>query len=221
MRIEKSIESSGYAGVELIIRLRNSDPGVMDLIYNEHKNSAFFHMKKMSNQEEILEDVYQDAMVAVYKKSLDPDFELTCDFQGYINTVCKNQLLNRLKIEEKQREIQSGNHILRKQKSNADLSERYNEANTSSRPNTIKEIAEEDIMPLNIDNINVFNLVKTKMKDLSEKCYEIINRTFLMGESNEFVSDALDFKDKIVFKNIKARCLRDLKLKALKLKIHS
>ena len=59
------------------------------------------------------------------------------------------------------------------------------------------------------------------MKNLSEKCFEIINRTYLLAETNENVAESMGYKDGLVFKNIKSRCLKKLKVDALKLKIHS
>ena len=86
-------ENFGFAGGELIERLRNSDSNAMETIYNDHKASAIRHMSKFNNDEEILNDIYQDTMVIVFKKSLEPDFKLTCDLQGYINRICRNLLL--------------------------------------------------------------------------------------------------------------------------------
>ena len=114
MRVVSNNVNSGFAGVELIERLRISDAKAMDIIYNDHKRLALLHMRKFYNDEEILNDIYQDTMVALFKKSLEPNFELTCDLQGYINRICRNLLLNRVNIEKKQREIKDGSYILKK-----------------------------------------------------------------------------------------------------------
>lgn len=220
MRVVRNDDSSGYSGVELIERLRNSDRNAMEAIYNNHRNSAMYYMKTMYTDEEILKDVYQDSMVIVSQKVLEPDFDLTCDFQGYINRICRNQLLNRVKDEQKQRSILSGDY-LNKHKDNSDGIEKYNEVKNSSRPNIVKAPSEIDTTPLNIENIKILNSVKEKMKELSDKCYEIINRTYLLQETNEIVADEMGYKDKAVFKNIKSRCFKRLKIEALKLKIHS
>ena len=216
-------ENFGFAGVELIERLRNSDSNAMETIYNDHKASAMRHMSKFNNDEEILNDIYQDTMVVVFKKSLEPDFKLTFDLQGYINRICRNLLLNRTKIEIKQREIEDGSYFLKKNKNNLEETEHYNQARISSRPNINKGIIEEeeDLININIENIGLFNKVWKQMKNLSEKCYEIINRTFLLNESNDKVSEELGFKDKVNFKSKKAKCLKQLRTEALKLKIHA
>ena len=191
MRVVANNVKSGFAGVELIERLRISDAKAMDIIYNDHKKQAILHMRKYYHDEEILNDIYQDTMVAVFKKSLEPNFELTCDLQGYINRICRNLLLNRIKIEKKQKEIFE----------------------------MLEE--DEDFTNLNIENVSLFNKVWNQMKNLSEKCFEIINRTYLLAETNENVAESLGYKDGLVFKNIKSRCLKKLKVDAIKLKIHS
>ena len=191
MRVVRNNVNSGFAGFELIERLRISDSKAMDIIYNDHKKLALLHMRKFYNDEEILNDIYQDTMVAVFKKSLEPNFELTCDLQGYINRICRNLLLNRIKIEKKQKEI------------------------FESKKD------DEDFTNLDIENASLFNKVWNQMKNLSEKCFEIINRTYLLAETNENVAECLGYKDGLVFKNIKSRCLKKLKVDALKLKIHS
>jgi DNA-directed RNA polymerase specialized sigma24 family protein len=180
-------------------------------------------MRKINNDEEILNDIYQDTMEVIFKKSLDSSFKLTCDLQGYINRICRNLLLNRNNIEKKQREIEDGSYILKKNKNNTEETEQYNQARISARPNINKGIIEEeeDLINLNIENVSLFNKILNQMRNLSEKCFEIINRTFLLSENNETVSEELDFKDKVNFKSKKAKCLKQLKTEALKLKIHS
>lgn len=191
MRVVANNSKIGLAGLELIERLRISDYTAMEIIYNDHKKSALLHMRKFNNEEDILNDIYQDTMEVIFKKSLEPNFNLTCDLQGYINRVCRNLLLNRIKIEKKQKEIFQ-----------------------------IPE-EEEEVINLNIENVSLFNKVWKQMKKLSEKCFEIINRTYLLEETNENVAEAMGYKDELVFKNIKSRCLRKLRVDALKIKIHS
>jgi RNA polymerase sigma factor (sigma-70 family) len=223
MKVVANNINSGFAGAELIERLRSSDIDAMEIIYNDHKKSAISHMRKFNNDEEILNDIYQDTMVAIFKKSLEPGFVLTCDLQGYINRICRNLLLNRINIEKKQREIEDGSYILKKSRNNPEDTEQYNEARISARPNINNGIIEEeeDVININIENVSLFNKVWNQMKNLSEKCFEIINRTFLLNENNETVSEELGFKDKVNFKSKKAKCLKQLKTEALKLKIHS
>lgn len=222
MRVVGNNSQSNYTDAELIDLLKKSHKGIMDIIYYKHMDSAIRFMKKRYDDEDIYMDVYQESMAAVHKNVLDPEFKLDTDFQGYINRICRNQLLNRIKIEEKQNAIQTGDYFFKKTKNNSDSIELYNEANISSRPNTIKKtFEEEEIVALNIDNIALFNRIKNKMKELSTKCYEIINRIFLMQETDEFVANEMDFKDKIAFKSKKSKCLKKLKVEALKIKIHS
>jgi RNA polymerase sigma factor (sigma-70 family) len=222
MRVVKKNDESSFTDADLIDLLRKSHNGIMDIIYYKHKDSAIRFMKKRYDDEDIIMDVYLESMTAIYKNILNPDFKLTTDFQGYINTVCEYQLLNAIKKEQKQDLIKRGEFIIKKQKKISEEHQEFNDVFRSLRPNIHKGQTEEaDEGNLNIENIDLFNRVLNKMKVLSTKCQEIISRTFLQEESNEQVAEDMGYKDKIGFKNYKSRCLKELRLEALKIKIHS
>ena len=51
----------------------------------------------MHNDDDLLKDLYQDAIIVLFQKIKNPEFKLTCNIQTYINSVCRNQLLNKFK----------------------------------------------------------------------------------------------------------------------------
>jgi len=222
MRVVRKNDESNYTDAELIELLRNSHKGVMDIIYYKHMDSAIRFMRKKYDDEYVIMNVYQDSMEAVYKNALDPVFKLDTDFQGYINRICRNLLLNAIKKEQKQDSIKSGDFLLKKQKKNTGEFEEFNDVNRSSRPNTNRgQIEEAEEGCLNIDNINLFNLVFNKMKEIGTNCFEIINRAFLMGENDNLIAEELGYANARTVINLKSRCIKKLKIDALKLKIHS
>jgi RNA polymerase sigma factor (sigma-70 family) len=221
MRVVGNNSESNYTDAELIDLLRKSHDGVMDIIYNKHKDSAIRFMKKRYDDEDVIKDVYQESMIAIYKNIRNPFFKLTTDFQGYINTVCQNQLSNAIKKEKKQDLIKSGDFVLKKHKKKSNGIEDLIDVNKSERPNMHKGQLGGDEGNLNIDNINIFNLVFNKMKEMGENCFEIINRSFLMEKNDEQVAKELCYANARTVINLKSRCIRKLRLEALKIKIHS
>lgn len=48
---------------------------------------------------EQLRDIYHDALIVLYEKAKSGQFRLTSSIQTYLNSICRNQLLNSLKYE--------------------------------------------------------------------------------------------------------------------------
>ena len=68
-------------------------------------------MKKMTNGNISgydYEDVFQDATIVLYENILKEDFILTVKFQTYINSVCRNILLNTIKKSKLKRNLKKG-----------------------------------------------------------------------------------------------------------------
>lgn len=221
MRVVRNNEISGFVGFELIERLRNADSNAMDEIYHDHKKSAFNYMRKIYTDEQILEDVYQDAIAAVYKNVIVPSFVLSSDFQGYINRVCRNQLIIRINNEKKQEKIKDGSFVLKIRKTDPDVTQDDNEVGGNQRPNINRGLPREEMVDTNIENISLFNRVWNQMKSMSEQCFEILNRSFLMEKKDEVVAEELGYANARTLINLKSRCLKKLKIQALKLQIHS
>jgi RNA polymerase sigma factor (sigma-70 family) len=86
---------------DLLVKIKeNSD--YLGLVYKKCKNNSLYFMRKMTHKlnDDQLEDVFQDAMIVLYEKITQGNFELTCSFQTYLNSVCRFQLLNLLKKED-------------------------------------------------------------------------------------------------------------------------
>ena len=58
-----------------ITRLR-SDSSFFTKIYNEHRTYSLNFMRKMNSDDDLIKDIYQDAIIVLYEKSRNPEFEL-------------------------------------------------------------------------------------------------------------------------------------------------
>ena len=86
------------SGQEVLNKIRQ-DESYFNVIYREHRNYTlnYFSRNWSSVDEDTLTDIYQNAVVVLLEKSRDPNFKLTCNVQTYLNSVCRNQLLNKKK----------------------------------------------------------------------------------------------------------------------------
>jgi RNA polymerase sigma factor (sigma-70 family) len=62
-------------------------------VYKDHKDYALRFMRKMYNDDELLQDIYQDATIVLYENSKKPNFQITHSIQTYLNSICRNRLL--------------------------------------------------------------------------------------------------------------------------------
>lgn len=88
--------------IELVEKIKdNAD--ALGIVFKKCKSSSMSFMRKMTgaNTSDFeLEDVFQDAIIIFYEKILKGNFVLTAAIQTYINSVCRYQLLNKIKVNK-------------------------------------------------------------------------------------------------------------------------
>ena len=84
-----------------IVGIREGKRKVITHIYDENRDRMLGWMTKNSISKEAAADIFQDAMVAIVEKSLDPKFVLTCPFGAFLYQICKNKLYNFLRQKKK------------------------------------------------------------------------------------------------------------------------
>src|SRR4051794_2906221 len=67
-------------------------------------------MQKMARgiDPELLKDIYHDALIVLFEKARPGAFRLTCSLQTYLNSVCRNQLLNVLRRDARTKPLNEG-----------------------------------------------------------------------------------------------------------------
>lgn len=75
------------------------DSEYLSCIYCKTKEYCMKFMQKQCNGIDIdeIRDIYHEAVLVLYDKSKSVDFVLTCSIQTYLNSICRNQLLNKFK----------------------------------------------------------------------------------------------------------------------------
>lgn len=76
--------------------LRNRDSSIIRYIYKEYYPTIKYLINSNSGYDTDAEDVFQDALVIVYRKLAKNDLTLTSSFKTFLYSVCRNLWLQRL-----------------------------------------------------------------------------------------------------------------------------
>ena len=168
-----------------IYRLAN-DEKFFTQVYNDYKYSTLRFLRKMHNDDDLLKDLYQDAIIVLFQKIKNPEFKLACTIQTYINSVCRNQLLN--KFKENSRFITKSDDFEPNVK---DWFDEYDDEKES--------------------RLNLLEKSLEKLKDKGEKCFEILKRFFYEKQSMDQIAVEMNYTNGDNVKNQKSRCQKKLK----------
>ena len=90
---------------QYIIALAKGDSKALETIYREHLPPVQRWIVKNSGTSEDARDIFQEAILALYDKSLDPDFTLTCPLGGFLFHVCRNKWISHLRKNKRKEEV--------------------------------------------------------------------------------------------------------------------
>jgi RNA polymerase sigma factor (sigma-70 family) len=79
-----------------LIALRNNDTSVIEEIYTRFSGKMKALIISNNGDENDAADIFQEALVYIYNRSLNHSFTLTCPFEAYLYMVCKNKWINEL-----------------------------------------------------------------------------------------------------------------------------
>ena len=158
----------------------------LDILYEKHHDYCMNFMKKINYSDELNKDIFHDSLIVLYEKVVKRDFVLTCSIQTYLNSICRNQILVRLKKSEK----------------HSQYSEEFDER--------ITDWYEQDESE-NTNKIQAIVKALETLKELGGKCYEILRRYFYENSSMEKIAYELEYSNADNVKNQKARCQKKLK----------
>ena len=75
---------------DLIKGIRNHDSSILEHVYNTHYPIIEGYITHNQGSREQARDIFQDAMIIVYKRIKSNELELTCKFGTYLYAICKN-----------------------------------------------------------------------------------------------------------------------------------
>jgi RNA polymerase sigma factor (sigma-70 family) len=84
---------------DIIERIKKGDEAALDYLYKKNYRMMVKMITKNNGTEEEARDIYQDALIVVWQKFLDPEFVLTSKISTFLYSICQN--LWRKELERK------------------------------------------------------------------------------------------------------------------------
>lgn len=74
----------------------NNERDAIELVYKENYGLIQHFVVYNNGTEDDARDIFQEAMMVLYEKAKQPDFELTCQIKTYLYSVCRRLWLKKL-----------------------------------------------------------------------------------------------------------------------------
>lgn len=176
---------------DIIEGIKNFDDETGNALYNRHKDYCLRFMNQMYFDEETNRDIYQDAVIVFIEKVRANKLVLVnTSIQTYLNSICRNQVLVRLKQKNKPMLI------------GEDLDNNYSDKLTDwfdeqedVKNSRIKVIMEE------------LEVLKAK----ASICYELLRKVFFENKTMEQLASIMSYTNADNAKNQSYRCRERLK----------
>lgn len=184
---------AAYSDQELVAQIKN-DKDYLGEVYKRSKEYCLNFMRNMINSTfnaEELQDVYHDACMILTEKINGGNFELTSSLQTYLNSVCRFQLLNKLRQES--RTVPINDYI-----ANGEYDDTIN-------------IGFDDYESDDEELSNALEVSFEKIKMAGGNCYEMIILFWYDRKSMNELTDHFGYSNSGTTKNQKARCQKRLK----------
>lgn len=120
-----------YSSQELLNGIQRNDTIVLQYIYKNFYSKINFFIKKNSGDEDDANDVFQEAIIIIYRKLKANDLVLDCTFETYLYSICRFLWLKQLEKRKLEKEKIKDNHEYNDDiyddglEKVADLNERY------------------------------------------------------------------------------------------------
>lgn len=99
-----------YSNLELLNGIRRNDTIVLQYIYKNFYSKINFFIKKNSGDDDDANDVFQEAIIIIFRKLKNDDLVLDCSFETYLYSVCRFLWLKQLEKRKLEKEKIKDNH---------------------------------------------------------------------------------------------------------------
>jgi RNA polymerase sigma factor (sigma-70 family) len=173
---------STYSETDLITGIRSHETAALNYIYNTYFPVIEGFVIQHEGDRDQARDVFQEAMIIVYRRVREGRLELTCKFGTYLYAICKNIWL------QERKKYQLHAEKLR------------------HHPQVVNEPAPDDD-PLMQQHFN--ELFEKHFNELSKDCQKILS-LFFNNHTVEEIRDKLRYKDLHHAADRKYRCKKSL-----------
>ncbi|MBV5315643.1 MAG: sigma-70 family RNA polymerase sigma factor [Prolixibacteraceae bacterium] len=99
-----------YSNLELLNGILRNDTIVLQYIYKNFYSKINFFIKKNNGDDDDANDIFQEAIIIIYRKLKANDLVLDCTFETYLYSVCRFLWLKQLEKRKLEKEKIKDNH---------------------------------------------------------------------------------------------------------------
>lgn len=174
--------------IEIIHSIRKGNQQPLETIYVEHFPMIRDYILKNSGSEIEAKDVYQDGMIILHEKLMDPSFLLTAKISSFLFSICRNLWLKQLRERKKQPKTAL-------------------DENHDFVPDMVDDYLENELR---------LKAIMNGIKEMGDSCKKILNMFFFEKASMREIAEKLGYTNEANAKNQKYKCMKKLKLKVIK-----
>ena len=102
------IKAKNPNDLKLLNGLLNADRHCIREVYDLALPAVIQWVRQNRGQESDARDIFQEALLALYKRLESGDFQLTCQLKSYLRILCRNLWLTRLRDNQKYSDVELG-----------------------------------------------------------------------------------------------------------------
>jgi RNA polymerase sigma factor (sigma-70 family) len=174
---------------QYIEALGKGDRQVLEMIYQQHLAPVKSWVMKNNGSLADAKDVFQETIVAIYTKAMDPDFQLTCPLGAFIFHISRNKWISQLRKNKKL------DRVIKIEQERSD--------NNRDMAPLIEQVEEEEIRQSKLDK------AFAQLSELCQKLLQLVSD----GLAAEAISGQLEMAKVSTFYRRKNACIdrwRDL-----------
>lgn len=99
-----------YTNLELLNGILRNDTIVLQFIYKNFYSKINFFIKKNNGDDDDANDIFQEAIIIIYRKLKANDLALDCTFETYLYSICRFLWLKQLEKRKIEKENIKDNH---------------------------------------------------------------------------------------------------------------
>ena len=99
-----------YSNMELLNGILKNDTIVLQFIYSKFYSNINFFIKKNNGDEDDANDIFQEAVIIIYRKLKTNELVLDCSFDTYLYSICRFLWLKELEKRKIEKENIKDNH---------------------------------------------------------------------------------------------------------------
>lgn len=167
-----------YNEKEIIIGIKEQDNSVLSYVYKKFFKEIKYFIIRNSGNEDDAKDIFQEALIVIYKQTKEENLELTCGFYTYLYSVSRFIWLKQLKRKK----------IV--------LNDIYELGEATE--------LQEDLLAL-FDDYEKYGLYQTHFKELGDDCKKIL-KLFFENYSLKEIAEIMGYKSENYAKKKKFYC---------------